>query len=207
MKIKSWHLLLICVMILLGSCEEQTESDEPTAPDPAELAFKILCDGISRPDLPYEINEQDLRYLKHSNYIPMDADMVSKYIGRPENETDYYLVAKPVVFDTVVALIILESSLDTLFNASEKFYLRTFSGKGLMIDELLFAASVVSESHTKTLGTLFPDLNITTQTFEYSFENGAWVKPESPTQARYYHIDSSGSLALLHADTVQNGTP
>lgn len=201
------YLIFTFLLFSLQGCDQDEKTNKPKVPSQEEFAFKTFCDSIQTIELPFSINENDLQYLSHSAYMKLEDSIALKYIGPIVKGTHYFAVAKHIISDSAVVLLLLESSLDTMFNASEIFSLQSFSREGREIHKILFAASVVNQQHTKTTGTWYADMNIATQTFHYLFEKGAWTKPELPEVSAYFHLDTLGNFSLLHTDTTQHVVP
>lgn len=193
-----------CLLLIFTACQNSS-SEQPSEPPVEEQkvdpTFTQVVEHLpQQPQLPYEINEMGLRLIEHRNYHQVEADSVEDLLPTFNSEAKYYLVAMPVEKDNFSAMVWLESELDTLFNARETFYLVTYDPLGKKLADMIFAASI-SEDHTyKTTGTLYADLRIHTEKYEYEFKNGSWLKISEPVKVIDYQIDPNGMIREVDSE-------
>lgn len=194
--------ILTAIMICVGCTnDEQPEVKAPEGPSKEEIRFRALSSQIyALEELPFQINEVDLQFINHKDFRILPVDSIRSFIQPINEHANYYLVNKPVENPEFTALVILESELDTLFNASERFFLYTYSREGKVLSKILFAASVSNENHYRTTGALYPDFNISVMKYEYIFNQGGWDKVPDPIKSLYYEIDSTGKITDIHSE-------
>ena len=158
--------------------------------------FNAIKKNVFAPDLPYVIDDKYLDYINPNDYKYFADSLSGNYIVDADPEADYYLVARPIEKDKFTTLIILESKLDTLYNASDKFFLYTFTPDGYVIANIVFAANVTGKKHFKTIGILTNSLQVKTYKYEYYLKNGEWVKKKQPIKTVLYEIDSTGHIDI-----------
>ncbi len=198
------------VFLALAACQNNPREKEPTGPGPEELAFAAFYDSIPAAPLPYFITEIDLQYLRHSDYRMLDST-AALYIPEMKQDAQYFGCARLPLDSSFVTLVLLESIVDSLFNATEHFLLNTYSKSGELISSIPFAGSETGEEHYKTTGILNEDGLVSTEKYKYLFENGAWEKVEQPVKIIQYQTDSTGHIrktqTFLNIENDSSSTP
>lgn len=190
------------VLLLIGqACSSPEDSSaaaehSPTV-DSTALAYIQQLPTVL---LPYHWNEIALQNTDYRQMRPLSPSLASQWLATIDTQATYYGVAH--VFDTTqaTAIVVLESYLDTLFNVSDRYYLLTFDTLAQPVDRIPFAANIVGDKHTKLTGHLFPNGNVTTEKFTYTFTDGQWVRSDHAVKSVYYQIQPDGTIEEVHSE-------
>lgn len=199
-----WRIAGVCMLLVLTACQQsssESPKDEPPTPVAVNPTFVHLKEHVpQKPNLPYTINEVDLKMIQHRNYLAVKADSVLDYLPQHNPDANYYLVAMPIDESHYTALLWLESELDTLFNARESFFLVSYDPEGKQVAHIRFAGSVSEDKTFRTTGTLYADKRIHTEKYEYEFRNGSWLKMAEPIKVVDYQIEANGMIREVDSE-------
>lgn len=197
------------ISLLMGACtacssvseEEVVLSKEPSE---AEMAFATFTDSIPADTLPYVLDEVD--YIRYSDFRPVGATGAAQLLGSSEASARYYIVSKPLVTDSFIALIILESLIDTAFTTQEDFQLLTYDLKGRIIGRCPIGQASYDENFFKSVGSIgLPDKGqwpVTVETYMSEMVDGEWRQISFPVEVKSYAIDGRGRIR--HVKTTTN---
>ncbi len=201
--------LIICLALLLCTgCQNQNNSTTEQNAKPS--AFQILADSIKILDAPFYITEVDLQYLKHSNYLMLDSSTCSLLMAIADPDAQYFSVGRLNIDSSFYTLILLKSKVDSLFNASEQFYLNNYAFDGSMLGSVELSASITGNDHFIITGIANEEGLISTEKYHFIFENGQWDKDPEPVKIVQYNIDSTGNIrqskVFLNIDNGNDST-
>ncbi len=184
---------MICLAtLIISGCgnQESTESDALTT----SSAFQIFADSLAMLESPFYVTEVDLQYLKHSKYLALDSSSLQLLISNRDQEAQYFLVGRMSIDSTFITIIILESKVDSMFNASERFLVNNYDVNGNILGSTEMSASITGNDHFIITGIINEDGLISTEKYQFLFENGEWEKVPEPIVIVQYMIDSSGAI-------------
>jgi len=185
--------LIVCfALLLIAGCQNQNHSTAEQNAKPT--AFQLLADSIKILDAPFYITEVDLQYLKHSSYLMLDSSKCNLLLSTADPDAQYFSVGRLNIDSTFYTIILLKSKVDSVFNASEQFYLNNYAFDGSMLGSVELSASINGNDHFIITGIANEDGLISTEKYHFVFENGQWDKNPEPVKIIQYNIDSTGNI-------------
>lgn len=193
--------LLIATILLIVGCQQpakktEAENNQPVI-DSAIIALLPLFPTVT---LPYHWNDIALQNTDYNVITLLPFDTVTTLLSDPNPANAYYAVA--TVFDTLnaSAIVLLESHIDTTLQITDRYYLLSIDQYGKVVDQILLAAYFIGDTHNRTTGHVFPDGNITVESFDFTFTNGQWVRDEQPLSANYYQWQPGEKISSIYKE-------
>lgn len=195
-------LLFLVTVALISGCQQPKEAGVTTDNKPTvdSMVLSILPQ-FPKVTLPYHWNDIALQHTDYNVMRVLPYDTAATLLSELSPNNAYYAVA--TVFDTLnaTAVVLLESHIDTTLQITDRYYLLSIDQYGQVIDHILLAAYIIGDSHRRTTGHVFPNGNITVESFDFTFTNGQWMRDEQPLSANYYQWQPGGKIDSIYRET------